>query len=109
MNDFINMHDSEADTRAELIDPKLREAGWVRSDTVNVRREYSISPGRILDSHTRASKLSADYVLIYKNQILGVVEAKKSSLNYTEGIAQAKDYAQLLKVRFTYATNGHTI
>lgn len=109
MNDFINMHDSEADTRAELIDPKLREAGWVRSDTVNVRREYSISPGRILDSHTRASKLSADYVLIYKNQILGIVEAKKSSLNYTEGIAQAKDYAQLLKVRFTYATNGHTI
>lgn len=109
MNDFINMHDSEADTRAELIDPKLREAGWVRSDTVNVRREYPISPGRILDSHTRASKLSADYVLIYKNQILGIVEAKKSSLNYTEGIAQAKDYAQLLKVRFTYATNGHTI
>lgn len=103
------MHDSEADTRAELIDPKLREAGWVRSDTVNVRREYPISPGRILDSHTRASKLSADYVLIYKNQILGIVEAKKSSLNYTEGIAQAKDYAQLLKVRFTYATNGHTI
>ena len=109
MNDFINMYDSEADTRAELIDPKLREAGWVRSDTVNVRREYPISPGRILDSHTRASKLSADYVLIYKNQILGIVEAKKSSLNYTEGIAQAKDYAQLLKVRFTYATNGHTI
>ena len=103
------MYDSEADTRAELIDPKLREAGWVRSDTVNVRREYPISPGRILDSHTRASKLSADYVLIYKNQILGIVEAKKSSLNYTEGIAQAKDYAQLLKVRFTYATNGHTI
>lgn len=109
MNDFINMYDSEADTRAELIDPKLREAGWVRSDTVNVRREYPISPGRILDSHTRASKLSADYVLIYKNQILGIVEAKKSSLNYTEGIAQAKDYAQLLKVRFIYATNGHTI
>ena len=109
MNDFINMHDSEADTRAELIDPKLREAGWVRSDTVNVRREYPINPGRILDGHTRASKLSADYVLIYKNQIIGIVEAKKSSLNYTEGIAQAKDYAQRLKVRFTYATNGHTI
>lgn len=53
--------------------------------------------------------LKADYVLIYKNQIIGIVEAKKSSLNYAEGIPQAKQYAQLLKVRFTYATNGHTI
>lgn len=103
------MYDSEADTRAELIDPKLREAGWVRSDTVNVRREYPISPGRILDSHTRASKLSADYVLIYKNQIIGIVEAKKSALSYSEGVSQAKLYAQLLHVRFTFATNGHTI
>lgn len=109
MNDFINLSDSEADTRAELIDPKLRAAGWVRSDQVNVRREYTISPGRILDKNTRASKLSADYVLIYKNQIIGIVEAKKSTLNYGEGVAQAKLYAQLLRVRFTFATNGYTI
>lgn len=109
MNDFINLSDSEADTRAELIDPKLRAAGWVRSDQVNVRREYTISPGRILDKNTRASKLSADYVLIYKNQILGIVEAKKSALSYSEGVPQAKLYAQLLHVRFTFATNGHTI
>lgn len=109
MNDFINLFDSEADTRAELIDPKLRAAGWVRSDQVNIRREYTISPGRILDKNTRASKLSADYVLIYKNQILGIVEAKKSALSYSEGVPQAKLYAQLLRVRFTFATNGHTI
>lgn len=109
MNDFINLFDSEADTRAELIDPKLRAAGWVRSDQVNVRREYTISLGRILDKNTRASKLSADYVLIYKNQIIGIVEAKKSSLSYSEGVAQAKLYANLLRVRFTFATNGYTI
>lgn len=109
MNDFINLSDSEADTRAELIDPKLRAAGWARSEQVNVRREYTISPGRILDKNTRASKLSADYVLIYKNQIIGIVEAKKSALSYSEGVPQAKLYAQLLRVRFTFATNGHTI
>lgn len=109
MNDFINLSDSEADTRAELIDPKLRAVGWVRSDQVNIRREYTISPGRILDKNTRASKLSADYVLIYKNQIIGIVEAKKSALSYSEGVPQAKLYAQLLHVRFTFATNGHTI
>lgn len=109
MDDFINLFDSEADTRAELIDPKLRAAGWVRSDQVNVRREYTISPGRILDKNTRASKLSADYVLIYKNQIIGIVEAKKSALSYSEGVPQAKLYAQLLHMRFTFSTNGHTI
>ncbi|MBP5288136.1 MAG: DEAD/DEAH box helicase family protein [Elusimicrobiales bacterium] len=104
-----NYRQSEADTRAELIDPKLREAGWVRSDTVNVRREYPISIGRILDGNIRSSKLSADYALIYKNQIIGIVEAKKSSLDYSEGVAQAKEYARLLKVRFTYSTNGYKI
>lgn len=62
-----------------------------------------------MDKNTRASKLSADYVLIYKNQIIGIVEAKKSVLSYSEGVPQAKLYAQLLRVRFTFATNGHTL
>lgn len=48
-------------------------------------------------------------MLIYKNQIIGIVEAKKSVLSYSEGVPQAKLYAQLLRVRFTFATNGHTL
>ena len=105
----INFRNSEADTRAELIDPKLVESGWVRSDKIRVAREYPISIGRFIDSKNRGQKLSADYVLIYKNVIIGIIEAKKSSLSHSEGVAQAKQYAELLRVRFTYSTNGHNI
>ena len=100
---------SEADTREELINPKLIECGWKTSDDVIVRREYPISKGKIIGMNTRAPKLSADYVLIYKNVKLAVVEAKKSSRSYTDGVAQAKQYAELLNIRFTYATNGTDI
>ena len=41
-----------------------------------------------------------------KERRLAVVEAKKRDLHYTEGLPQAKDYAERLNVRFTYATNG---
>ena len=105
----MDFRNSEADTRAELIDPKLIESGWVRSDRIRVAREYPISKGRIIDSKNRAKGLSADYALIYNNVIIGIIEAKKSSLDYSEGVAQAKEYAQLLQVRYTYSTNGHKI
>ena len=71
----MDFRNSEADTRAELIDPKLVESGWVRSDKIRVAREYPISIGRIIDSKNRGQKLSADYVLIYKNVIIGIIEA----------------------------------
>ena len=65
---------SEADTREELINPKLIECGWKTSGDVIVRREYPISKGKIIGMNTRAPKLSADYVLIYKNVKLAVDE-----------------------------------
>ena len=105
----LNLRDNEANTRAELIDPKLKDSNWIRTDKIRVEREYPISKGRIIDSHNRTSKLSADYALIYNNVIIGIIEAKKSSLSHSEGVAQAKQYANLLQVRFTYSTNGHEI
>jgi type I restriction enzyme R subunit len=100
---------SEADTREELINPQLVECGWKTGGDIIVRREYPISKGRITGLNVRAPKLSADYVLIYKNVKLAVVEAKKSTRSYTDGVAQAKEYAELLNIRFTYATNGKEI
>lgn len=38
---------NEAETRAELIDPALRAAGWGVVEGSHIRREYLISPGRI--------------------------------------------------------------
>ena len=42
----------------------------------------------------------------YRNRNVGVIEAKKRDLPYTEGVAQAKDYAERMQIRFAYATNG---
>jgi len=100
---------SEADTRAQLIDKQLSSVGWETGDNVLVRREYPISIGKIVGENKRSERLSADYVLFYNNVKLGIVEAKKSSRSYTDGVTQAKKYAELLNVRFTYATNGHKI
>lgn len=106
---------NEADTRANLIDPKLVAAGWGVEEESFIRREVSIAPGRIVPGggtgkHVkRVGALSSDYVLEYKGRKLAAVEAKKESLSYTEGVRQAKDYAERLQCRIGYATNGHQI
>ncbi|EEF79338.1 EcoAI/FtnUII family type I restriction enzme subunit R [Methylophaga thiooxydans] len=100
---------NEADTRADLIDPKLIEVGWGAIENSYIRREVSITKGRIIGAGKRASALSSDYVLEYQGRKLAAIEAKKESLSYTEGVRQAKDYAERLQCRFGYATNGHDI
>lgn len=103
------MSRNESETRAELISPKLTVDGWGKADHSIIRREVSITAGRILGGGKRGSKLSADYVLEFQGRKLAAVEAKRESLSYTEGVRQAKDYAQRLQCRFAYATNGHDI
>src|SRR5438045_729579 len=99
---------NEAETRAELIDPKLKENGWDQklNPEVKVHREYLISAGKIKASGGREKALKADYVLKYHNRMIGVVEAKSDEQNVGEGVAQAKDYAIKLKLDTAYATNG---
>lgn len=100
---------NEAETRAELIDPALRAAGWGVVEGSHIRREYLISPGRIEGRGRRAKPLKADYVLEYRNTKLAVNEAKAVDGALTEGVAQAKNYAEKLAVRFAFATNGRGI
>ncbi|MDP2244822.1 EcoAI/FtnUII family type I restriction enzme subunit R [Pseudomonas sp.] len=100
---------NEANTRADLIDPKLIAAGWGDVDGSYIRREVSITLGRIIGGGKRASSLSSDYALEYRGRKLAAVEAKQESLSYTEGVRQAKDYAKRLQCRYGYATNGHEI
>ncbi|MBA5249125.1 MAG: DEAD/DEAH box helicase, partial [Gammaproteobacteria bacterium] len=57
----------------------------------------------------REKPLIADYILVYKGIKLAVVEAKSDELEVSEGVAQAKLYAQKLGLDYTYATNGKTI
>lgn len=96
---------NEAETRAELIDPALKAAGWGVVDGSRVRREV-ITLGRLQGGGQRAKQDIADYVLTYRGQKLGVIEAKRRSLPDTEGVGQAKKYAEKLDVRYAYSTNG---
>src|SRR5712692_2225036 len=100
---------NEAETRAEHIDPALKAAGWGVVEGSKILREYPITPGRIEGSGRRRKPLTADYVLVYRNHKVAVVEAKPWDDPVTEGAAQAKNYAAKMTVRFTYATNGHGI
>lgn len=97
---------NEAETRAELIDPLLAAAGWGVVEGSRIRREFSITPGRLEGGGRRGRSLTADYVLSYRNTLLAVVEAKPDTAPLSEGVAQAKDYAGKLQLRFTYASNG---
>jgi len=97
---------NEAETRAEHIDPALKAAGWGVVEGSRVLREYPISPGRIEGHGRRGQPLKADYVLEYRNRKLAVNEAKAWDEQLTEGVAQAKDYATKLALRWAYATNG---
>ena len=100
---------NEAETRTNLILPALRKAGWGEVEGSKLKEEFRITQGRLIGGGKKAKPKYADYVLIYRNRILGIVEAKKAELDYTEGVGQAKEYAERLHVRYTYSTNGKRI
>jgi len=102
---------NEAETKAKLIDPKLREAGWTEED---IKREYRIKDDRFYVKGEeyeiiKAKDKYADYVLKVNNVIVGVIEAKAEDKAAEKGLSQAKDYAERLDVPIAYATNGRQI
>ena len=109
---------NEAETRAEHIDPALKAAGWGVVEGSRVLREHGITLGRLQPSarsggksgqSLRAKAEIADYVLVYRNTKLAVIEAKAWDKPLTEGVGQAKSYAAKLAVRVAFATNGQAI
>jgi len=100
---------NEAETRAELIDPKLKESGWGVVEGSKILREHHITKGKLQTGAGRAKPLITDYILVYKGRKLAVIEAKSDEQEVGEGVAQAKEYAEKLHLDFTYATNGKEI
>jgi type I restriction enzyme R subunit len=102
---------NEADTRANLIEPKLKACGWgVVEGSKILREQYAkITDGKIQTGGSRSKPMIADYILVYKGIKLAVVEAKSDDLGVGEGVAQAKQYADKLKLDTTYSTNGKEI
>ncbi|UWX54893.1 DEAD/DEAH box helicase family protein [Maribacter litopenaei] len=96
---------NEAQTEFEYIDPALREAGWGTVEGSRIFKQYPIT-NKEKPGVRNYSQLRADYVLIFKNRNLGLIEAKKRDAYYTSGLGQAKDYAERLNIRYSYATNG---
>ena len=101
----------ESATRRKKIDPKLYEVGWEQvpeSEILTEQRAY-IAPGQVSAIPQNRHPKKVDYILEYKKQKLAVIEAKSDEKDVSEGVEQAKLYAELLKIRFTYATNGDEI
>jgi type I restriction enzyme R subunit len=98
---------NEAETRAEHIDPALKAAGWGVVEGSRIQREFKITDGRLEGLGGRRGKgIIADYVLVYRNRKLAVIEAKAWDEPLTLGVGQAKNYADKLKLRFAYSSNG---
>jgi len=96
---------NETQTRLDYIDPALRQVGWGVVKGSRIKVEFPITAEKKPGDY-RYRQLKADYVLEYKNRRLAVVEAKARDKYYTEGNAQAKDYAERLNIRYAYSTNG---
>ena len=97
---------NESETCDTYITPAIQDSGWDSRNRCIIRREFSITQGRIQGPGQRGSPLRADYVLVHRNKKLAIIEAKKWDLSLTEGVLQAKHYAKMMQVRFTYASNG---
>ena len=103
---------SEADTCRKMVVPKLVAVGW-DNDPHSIAEQRSITDGRIIPAgkgFVRKAPKRVDFLLRFTRDFpLAVVEAKASYLTAADGMQQAKQYAEMLGLKFAYATNGHDI
>jgi type I restriction enzyme R subunit len=100
---------NEADTCRTLITPKLQAAGW-DADPHSIAEQRTFTDGRIVVQGGQAKRRKgkrADYLLRYTRDFpIAVVEAKPDEEEAATGLQQAKDYGEILGLKFAYATNG---
>jgi type I restriction enzyme R subunit len=101
---------TEADTCRKFVLPKLYAAGWTDDQ---ISEQKSFTDGRIVVAGAKVKRRPqkrADYLLRYRRDFpIAVVEAKAIYSNPGDGLQQAKEYAQILGLKFAYATNGRGI
>ena len=101
---------SESDISDKYIRPAIVKAGWHTLDQIYA--QYPLRAGRVVVRGKTAKRdqstvLFADFVVFLKPNIpLAVIEAKKSRLSMQAGMQQAINYAELLGVPFSFASNG---
>ncbi len=100
------------DTCRTFVVPKLQAAGW-DSDPHSIAEQRSFTDGRIVVRGNRAErrkKKRADYLLRFTRDFpIAVAEAKPEYKKAADGLQQAKTYAEMLGLKFAYATNGQEI
>src|SRR5436190_6612626 len=103
---------NEADTCRRYVVPRLQSAGW-ESEPHRINEQVTFTDGRIVVTAQRGRRRPgkrSDYILRYRPDLaIAVVEAKPTYATPGEGLQQAKDYAEILGLKFAYATNGHGI
>jgi type I restriction enzyme, R subunit len=103
---------TEADTCRKYVLPKLQEVGW-ETDPHSLTEQRTFTDGRIVPSDNKVYRLRqkrADYLLRYTRDFtIAVVEAKPTHKEPGDGLQQAKEYAEILGLKFAYATNGKGI
>ncbi len=103
---------NEADTCRKLVVPRLQASGW-DNEPHSIAEQRSITDGRIIPvgkGFVRKPPKRVDFLLRYTRDFpIAVVEAKATYKSAANGLQQAKEYAEMLGLKFTYATNGHEI
>ena len=103
---------TEADTCRRFVVPRLQAAGWDNAPHV-INEQRTFTDGRILFTGGKARRgpqKRADYLLRYRPDFpIAVVEAKAHYRLAGDGLQQAKEYAEILGLKFAYATNGTEI
>ncbi len=98
----------EEDIKLNYITPALNAAGW--ENGVNITMETKITDGRIsLKGNVayRESAKKADYILyLNKYHPIAIVEAKDNKHSISHGLQQAKEYAEMMDIKFAYSSNG---
>jgi type I restriction enzyme, R subunit len=100
---------TEADTCRKFVVPKLQGAGW-DNEPYSIAEQRTITDGRIVPvgkGFVRRPSKRVDYLLRYRRDFpLAVVEAKPEYKTAADGLQQAKQYAEMLGLKFAYASNG---
>ena len=103
---------TEADTCRKFVVPKLQDAGW-DSEPHSIAEQRTITDGRVVPvgkGFIRKPPKRVDYLLRYARDFpLAVVEAKAVYKTAADAVQQARTYAEMLNLKFAYATNGHDI
>ncbi len=110
-------HESEWQTRKQRIDKRLRALGW----TILPHKpgmDLAGTPAAAIEEYPTDNG-PADYAIFLRGQFLGIIEAKKVTVNPQNVLEQAKRYARGahdgignwdgFRVPFLYATNGELI